>query len=130
MSRKMRVIRSFLEIVLLADVKRSRNVVMEEKFSIREKAHLARAPLQTVAGFLAVKKAVAALAASVSGVGLDEREVVLSHAKSGAPRLVSIPKKLCADMPDKKNILVSISHSKTHAFGLAVFKLQRDQRAK
>ena len=113
---------SFLEIVSLAGVKRARSGIMRRSFSPKETGRLNNAPLQSIAGMFALKKALAKMAAAVCGVRMNGKEFVLSNDKNGAPRLVALPAKSGAGMPDKKDIRISISHSKTHAYGLAVLQ--------
>jgi phosphopantetheinyl transferase (holo-ACP synthase) len=118
---------SFLEIVSLAGVKRARSGIIRRNFSPKETDRLNDAPLQSIAGMLALKKALAKMIAAVCGVRMGGKEIVLSNDKNGGPRLVALPAKSGSGMPDKKDIRISISHSKTHAYGLAVLK-QREKR--
>ena len=118
---------SFLEIVPLAGVRRARSDIMWRNFSSKETDRLNNAPLQSIAGMIALKKALAKMAAAVCGVRMSGKEIVLSNDKNGVPRLVALPAKSGAGMPDKKDIRISISHSKTHAYGLAVLQ-QRKKR--
>jgi phosphopantetheinyl transferase (holo-ACP synthase) len=119
------IVTSFLEIVSLASVKRARRGFMRRNFYPKETDRLNNAPLQTIAGMIALKRALKKLIAAVCGARTGAKEIVLSHDKNGAPRLVALAQK--AGMPDKKNIRISISHSKTHAYGLAVLQ-QREKR--
>jgi holo-[acyl-carrier protein] synthase len=118
---------SFLEIVSLARVKRARSGIMRRNFSLKEIDRLNDVPLQSIAGMFALKKALAKMTAAACGVRMSGKEFVLSNDKNGAPRLVALPVKSGAGMPDKKDIRISISHSKTHAYGLAVLQ-QREKR--
>jgi phosphopantetheinyl transferase (holo-ACP synthase) len=118
-------ITSFLEIVSLAGVKRAKSGIMRRNFSLKETDRMFNAPVQTIAGMIALKRALKKMIAVVYGASTGAKEIVLSHDKSGAPRLVALPQK--AGMPEKKNIRVSVSHSKTHAYGLAVLQ-QRGKR--
>lgn len=127
MKNKSVTVTSFLEIVPLAGVKRARSGIMRRNFSPTETDRLKNVPLQSIAGMLALKKAVAKMAADVCGVRMSGKEFVLSNDKNGAPRLVALPAKSGVGMPDKKDIRISISHSKTHAYGLAVLQ-QREKR--
>jgi phosphopantetheinyl transferase (holo-ACP synthase) len=113
-------ITSFLEIVSLAGVKRAKSGIMRRNFSPKEKGRLINAPHQTIAGMLALKRALKKMIAAVCGARTGAKEIALSHDKNGAPRLVALAQK--AGMPDKKNIRISVSHSKTHAYGLAMLQ--------
>lgn len=128
MKNKTVTVTSFLEIVPLAGVKRARSDIMRRNFSPKETNRLNNAPLQSIAGMLALKKALAKMTADVCGKRMNGKNIVLSIEKNGAPRLVALPAKSGAGMPDKKDIRISISHSKTHAYGLAVFQGKEKRR--
>ena len=98
---------------------------MRRNFSPKETGRLINAPLQTIAGMIALKRAMVKMIAAVCGQRMSGKNIVLSHDKNGAPRLVVLPQKAGTGMPDKKNIRISVSHSKTHAYGLAVISQKR-----
>jgi phosphopantetheinyl transferase (holo-ACP synthase) len=116
---------SFLEIVPLRGVNRSMCETMQRNFSLKEIAGLGDVPLQSIAGMIALKKALAKMALAAGGVRVNRNKIVLSHKKNGAPRLVSMPK--CPGMRGKP--LLSVSHTKTHAYGFAVLSQIRKSRA-
>ncbi len=115
-----RIVASFLEIVPVAHVKRSRAVMMKENLSRSEIVRLAHAPAQTIAGIIALKRALVSLVRATSTSAVTVNEIELSHSRSGAPRLISFAKKRGAAAPAKKDIRLSVSHTKTHAFAIAV----------
>ena len=89
-------------------------------FVERERAELAGRPPGTTAGFLALKKALAALVAQMTGrpaPGLCE--FVLSHDPQGAPVVASWPEGLALD-PGR--VHVSIAHSRATACGAAAYQ--------
>jgi phosphopantetheine--protein transferase-like protein len=115
-------IRSCLETVLIQEVKRSREAILCTHFTDDERAAFDQLPVQSIAGQLAVKRAVCRLAAALkSALALSCRQVVVLRDQSGAPKIGSIS---CADEDFRAlleaEVLVSISHSKTTAIGLAV----------
>lgn len=81
---------------------------------------LAHASAQTIAGIIALKRALVSLVRATSTSVVAARDIELSHAGNGAPRLLSFAKKRGAVAPFKKDIRLSVSHTKTHAFAIAV----------
>jgi holo-[acyl-carrier-protein] synthase len=120
MKNKTVSVTSFLEIVSLASVKRAKSDLVRRNFSPRKTEKLNSAPLQTIAGVIALKKALVKMITAVCGKRMSGKDIVLSHDKNGAPRLIAMPEIAGVGMPDKKNIRISVSHTKTHAYGLAV----------
>ena len=118
-------IHSFLEIVSIAEVERDRSAIASQCFSEGEMAELASRRTQTMAGFLALKKALAGLFSSAAGgAGFSERDFILSHDENGAPRLVS-----CPELPGGRGALkvhLSISHTREWAYGLAAYQEDGD----
>jgi phosphopantetheinyl transferase (holo-ACP synthase) len=116
------VVRSCLEIVPIVYVKRSRGRVVRFAFSPAAAASLSQASPQTVAGLIAAKKAVAAIIASLCGGRVTLRDINVTHAVGGAPRLAGRPRGARVAVAVWRNICISISHTATHAFGCsAVF---------
>lgn len=74
-----------------------------------------RAP-PTIAGFVALKNALLALARDLEmDRGLDTRAIVLGHGRDGEPQVLSFP-------ATGGRLFVSVSHDRTTAWGLAVFQ--------
>ena len=89
-------------------------------FVERERAELAGRPPGTAAGFLALKKALAALAARMTGrPAPDLCGFVLSHDPQGAPVVAAWPEGLALN-PGRFH--VSIAHSRSTACGAAVYR--------
>jgi phosphopantetheinyl transferase (holo-ACP synthase) len=122
MKNKIFAVTSFLEIVPLAGVKRSMRRLVRSYFSKQETAGPGHASVQSVAGMLACKAALVKMILAVAGVRISRKEIVLSHLRNGAPRLAGIARKKRAYVPDIKSIRISVSHTKTHAYGLAVLQ--------
>ena len=102
---------SQLSVVPIAAVRDERASVLAASFSAEEAHRLTDAPAQTVAGLLALKRAVAEL------LGSDERAIELDHDERGAPVLLG---------PRAERLVVSISHTRSHAYGLAVVERGND----
>ncbi|HMD67333.1 MAG TPA: hypothetical protein VKF42_00545 [Chitinivibrionales bacterium] len=115
---------SFLEIVPLAYVKKSKTQQIRMSFPSKEVSRLSAFPLRTVAGMIAVKKAVATLAAAVYGVRMSLREISLTHSSIGIPRLLPLSPRVRSRIPAWQSIQISISHTATHAFGLAAISVK------
>jgi hypothetical protein len=94
-------------------------------FSGPERAELAGLPPRTAAGYLALKRALAALAADVTGRPAPRLcEFVLAHDAQGAPVVAAWPEGLALD-PGR--VRVSIAHSRATACGAAAYEEAGDE---
>jgi phosphopantetheinyl transferase (holo-ACP synthase) len=106
---------SRLETLLVGAVDAGRRRIEEEHFSPREIADLGRRRVQSLAGFLALKRALARLWVDAgAAAALAPRDFELGHHASGAPRLVAAPQGVAL-----ADVFVSISHTRLWAYGLA-----------
>lgn len=104
-----------LESIAVAAVEAERRPIEDAHFSPAEIADLGRRRVQSLAGFLAAKRALSRLwAASASGTAALPREFELGHHASGAPRLVAAPTGIALE-----EALLSISHTRHWAYALA-----------
>ncbi len=102
--------------VPLADVARDRAAILRQSFDVGEQADLEGRPDRTVAGRLALKRALVDLWVRLApGVPAAARDFILSREASGAPGLRSVPGSIAPGQ-----VRVSISHSPDLAVGLAV----------
>ena len=75
--------------------------------------------LQTLAGLLCDKKAIAAgCCARGRQTAFDIKKIILRHDENGAPAIVSLPPEFT---PQHRHIAVSLSHTARFACGCAVF---------
>jgi len=116
------VISSFLEIVVIEQVKAEWSSISKTCFSEGEIEELSSRPFQSAAGMVALKRALVALAASRgNAAGLAERDFTLCHDARGAPRLEAVPDALSAGAGSGSlKVRLSLSHTRKHACGLAV----------
>ncbi len=105
--------RSVLESLEIAAVERRRAAVAAADFSESERADLGPRRVQSLAGALALKRALAALWAD-AGTPAEPRAFVIGHLASGAPRLLAAPAG-----PGPERVFVSIAHTRLWAYGLA-----------
>jgi phosphopantetheinyl transferase (holo-ACP synthase) len=109
-------VRSRLETTAVAAVEAERGRIEERHFSAGEISDLGKRRVQSLAGFLALKRALAALWADAGHPAPAEpRDFELAHYPSGAPRLVAVPAGVAL-----ADVFVSISHTRQWAYGLAV----------
>ena len=109
-------IRACLARVTLSEVARDRAGILREAFDPSEQAALEGRPDRSVAGRLALKRALVDLwEILVPGVPAASRDFVLDRLPSGAPGLRSAPGPVAWS-----TVRVSISHSPDLAAGLAV----------
>jgi hypothetical protein len=89
-----------------------------DAFSPPEVRDLENRPAQSWAGFLAVKRALIALTRDCTGIDCTEADFVLGHESSGAPVLLDMP----GQLRSSGSIAISVSHTRAHAYGLAVLE--------
>jgi phosphopantetheinyl transferase (holo-ACP synthase) len=106
---------SHLESLQVATVEAGRRRIEEEHFSPREIADLGSRRVQSLAGFLALKRALVRLwAAAGASAAAEPRDFELGHHTSGAPRVVAAPQGV-----ELADVFVSIAHTRKWAYGLA-----------
>ncbi|MHB8837045.1 MAG: 4'-phosphopantetheinyl transferase superfamily protein [Candidatus Methylomirabilia bacterium] len=104
---------SYRETLQVAAVEAGRRQIEEEHFSPAEVAAFGKRRAQSVAGALALKRALVRLWAA-AGAAAAPRDFELGHHASGAPRLVAAPAGVAF-----ADVFVSISHTRQWAYGLA-----------
>ena len=115
------IVRSSLAKVSIAEVERSRSKFEAQAFGEAERAELRGRRAQTVAGFLALKRALSALFEGMSGgTALTERDIVLTHRENGAPSWAPSPVWLARRLKPLPVVQVSVSHTREWAYALAV----------
>lgn len=109
-------VRSCLETIAIAAVESARARVGEEHFRAAELADLGSRRVQSLAGSLALKRALCALWAEIVGGApcSAPRDFELGHLGSGAPLLVAAPPGIAP-----ARVRVSIAHTREWAYGLA-----------
>jgi len=112
-------VRTFLESVPIDDLRHDASGVLDDNFSKDERDALGGA-VRTKAGFLALKKALVALAAHLQpDRETSTADIILGHGPGGEPRVIDAPFSLDCEPGVLK---VSISHDSTTAYGLAVYQ--------
>jgi phosphopantetheinyl transferase (holo-ACP synthase) len=104
-------------LIPIPDVARRRRELLEEHFAPQERREAEALPDRTVAGRLAVKEATAGLLRE-RGWTISPSAVILGRGEGGAPLLLGLPAAVGAG----RRILISISHTRDHACGLAVLE--------
>jgi phosphopantetheinyl transferase (holo-ACP synthase) len=104
-----------LETLEVAAVAAGRERIVAEHFASREIVDLGKRRVQSLAGFLALKRALAGLSVAAGAASAAApRDFELGHHASGAPRLVAGPAGVSLE-----DVFVSISHTRLWAYGLA-----------
>jgi phosphopantetheinyl transferase (holo-ACP synthase) len=117
--RRRGLVYTFLEAVSIAEVEKNRPAIALRSFTAAERAELSGRRAQTMAGFLALKRALVRLASSVYGdASLCEKDFVLAHRANGAPHCLRVP-------PACAGVRVSVSHTRDWAYGLAAVQETR-----
>ena len=111
-------VRLFMESVAIAAVTADREKIAAADFTPGELAAIAGRRVQTMAGFLALKKALVALYGTVApAIPCRPIDFVLAHRASGAPYLAFAP-----PIPGDPLLAVSVSHTRGWAYGLAALQ--------
>ncbi len=115
---------SITEQVSIDTFKHEFTTLRDSCFNDEELQELEERPLQSKAGVYAIKKALVNLYKTLlKAEQVTEKMFIISHKKNGAPRIKkapNIPKSL--NRFSKKNIHISISHNRDHAYGLAAIQ--------
>jgi phosphopantetheinyl transferase (holo-ACP synthase) len=111
------MVQSILVTISVASIKKSRARVEKKYFP---GAVVPPIPLQSLAGIVAVKTAIVGLVKTIYGIGIAPKDIIVKHKQTGSPYLVLDSAALRKTMPEWRSIRISISHTATHAFGLAV----------
>lgn len=108
-------IRTVIKGVPIDQVAGRRDEYLADCFSQEERRYLCRRHIRSTAGWLALKKAIAEL----GGKGSDEvdfkEDIILQCLENGRPRV----RQAFSDWHHTQELFVSISHSRTMAYGLA-----------
>jgi phosphopantetheinyl transferase (holo-ACP synthase) len=94
--------------------------LLETYFSAGEQAELRNRHIRSTAGSLALKRAVAQLLSNGKDGILVERDIVLGCPRNDRPILLSLPDRPSSSLSN--TLFLSISHTKSTAYGLAVLK--------
>jgi phosphopantetheinyl transferase (holo-ACP synthase) len=106
-----------LELLPLDEAERDRTTLAARHLTPEEAAEVAPRRLQTLAGFVAVKRALCSLFSRLPDTTAPRAtDFVLTHRPSGAPCLTRSPAHPAG------RTFVSLSHTHTCAYGLAVFQ--------
>jgi len=105
----------------LSDVRNLGHGRTASLFAASELKHYRSRPAASVAAAIAVKHAVADLLADLCpGASVSFRAIRVGHSRSGAPVLRGCPASpLGTAAQMRAQVRISVSHTRTHAFGLA-----------
>jgi phosphopantetheinyl transferase (holo-ACP synthase) len=122
--------RSALATLAIDAVKRQPADERMMSFSPEERRQLADAPVQTIAGRLAAKQAVRTLLAETASPAVSDADFEIVADAHGAPHLRDWPAlALRAALSPRSELGLSISHTRDHAYGLAVLQERLDDDA-
>lgn len=109
--------------VPVASARRARVRWLERYCSDAEARRLEQRPVQSLAGDIALKRALAGLFSILAdGRQFVERDFVVDRTREGAPRLAGFPSLRTPTKRDlRARLSVSITHTSTNAYGLAVY---------
>jgi phosphopantetheinyl transferase (holo-ACP synthase) len=111
------IIQSRVETVSINDVRKNAGFIKTRYFAKTELQELQNEHLQTLAGFYAVKCALKKLINDIyPEFQIEERQIIITHNKTGAPRVKTIKPMQKADT---ERIYISITHTSDNAYGFA-----------
>jgi len=121
--------RAVLEMVPIAEVAAKRAQIEAQFFSAAERDELKSRHVQSVAGGLALKRALCALFHQrFAGFSFGPAHFMLRHDPDGAPRIAGLPPPWPAvTTARRERLFVSITHTKLEAAGLVVHQQEREQ---
>lgn len=104
-------------------VREDRESILATCFNPEEKQELGDRHVRSTAGNLALKRAIAALFEERWGVLLKEKDIQITRSENGAP-LLDLRRSRIRPVPDfdRRCLFLSLSHSRTMAYGLAVYQ--------
>jgi phosphopantetheine--protein transferase-like protein len=115
-------IESVVEVIPIADIEGHLEDTLLRCFSEPEQQRFENRPARTIAGQVALKAAVRGLAQKALGAGdIALEDIDITRGENGAPRIRRVST-ADADVNEvlENRVLVSISHSRVSAVGLAV----------
>ena len=121
MSEAQGEVRSFLAAVAIADVKKDREAIALQSFSATELAELANRRAQTMAGFLALKRALLLCLFSLR-IEATEKELLIGHEAGGAPCWTPSPELAQRAGARLPKLYLSVSHTREWAYGLVAWQ--------
>jgi phosphopantetheinyl transferase (holo-ACP synthase) len=112
---------SFIETISISEVEAHLSDMLAECFHPSEQSAWQHKPAQSIAGRIALKAAMCALAKKhFPGLCLAQKDIIIEAASDGAPRIARIFSEDEASAALlKSEVFVSISHSRTKAAGMA-----------
>jgi phosphopantetheinyl transferase (holo-ACP synthase) len=127
MSSEIRPIRSVVIAINIAEVERDRESLLITCFQVEEQQELAARHVRSTAGRLALKRAITHLL--YDRITLAEKDVLLGRLADGRPILLSLGHPGNGPSPFvPHNLFLSISHTRTTAYGLAVLQEEANDR--
>lgn len=124
MQTKKQTIHSIIETISLKSYKNTHKTNMHEYFLPTELKEMKSKPIRTMAGMLAVKRALVSICSDkIPNNSINEKCFELGHTPNGAPFIKNIHINSQKDFLIKKEQLsISITHNKINAHGLAVYQ--------
>jgi phosphopantetheinyl transferase (holo-ACP synthase) len=127
MSSQIGPVRSVVITINIAEVERDWESLLTTCFQTEEQQELASRHVRSTAGRLALKRAISHLL--YNRIALAERDVLLGRLADGRPVLLSLGHPGNGPFfPVPHNLFLSISHTKTTAYGLAVLQEDANDR--
>jgi len=97
--------------------------IYDTYFTFNKEERVSRCTPQSIAGLVACKKAIVKVVREVFGLTISPKSIILQYRVNASPVIAF----LHSDTGGlKKNMHVSVSHTKTHAFGLAVLTVEEN----
>ncbi len=112
---------SITKIIDIADVKNNYECYLSRSFEKNSRQTIP-GNIASISGIIALKQAVCQLFLEAVGVDVDERDIIISHKKNGAPYILKIAFSRNPETTlelSENQIHVSISHTRKAACGLA-----------
>ncbi len=118
---------SVVDMVDISEVKNNRHALLDSSFTPEEQKELEKRHIRSTAGVLALKQALCSLIYQTTGHSPDRKELLILRLPSGRPTLKSMPDHPSYSSFLRRNLFLSISHSRKTAYGLAVYQETTDE---
>ncbi len=106
----------------IAEVEENLTYIHSTHFSENEVAELSKRHVRSTAGWLVLKQALCKLLKQLQLAQLTEKDLSLKRTQSGRPYIKDINIAPAKRQELQEKLFVSISHTKTTAYGMAVFQ--------
>lgn len=113
--------------IAIADVEKNLACIHSENFNDNEVEELSKRHVRSTAGWLVLKQALCKLLKQLQIAQVTEKDFCLKRTQAGRPYIDDINITHTEGLELLEKLFVSISHTKTTAYGMAVFESYKNE---